>query len=115
VAASGPTADFGFFEAQVNSVLGNGTLAGGTWFPPVSGSPNTTVQLAFNNGAITGTSSAGALTGNYLVTAGRGTATLNQPVFGSLGVVFYVIGAGSVEIMGSDSGTTADAIAFLHS
>lgn len=115
VAASGPTADFGFFEAQVNSVLGNGTLAAGTWFPPESGSPNTTVQLAFNNGAITGTSSAGALTGNYLVTAGRGTATLNQPVFGSLGVVFYVIGAGSVEIMGSDSGTTADAIAFLHS
>jgi hypothetical protein len=74
------------------------------------------VQLAFNNGAITGTSSAGALTGNYLVNAaGRGTATLNQPVFGSLGVVFYVIGAGSVELMGSDSGTTADAIAFLHS
>jgi len=82
----------------------------------VSGSPNTAVQIALNSGAITGTSSAGPLNGTYNVSAaGRGTATLNLPVFGSSGLVFYVIGVGSLEIMGSDSGTTADVIAFLHS
>ena len=112
---SGNTADFGFFELQQSTSLSNGTFAAGTWFPPTAASPNTAAQISLTDGALTGSSSAGALSGSYSLSPnGRGTATLNLPVFGSTDVVFYVISSGSIEVMGSDSGATADAIGFLH-
>jgi hypothetical protein len=106
---------YGFFEAQapgpfVNSSI-NGMFAAGTWFTPVSTSPNTAAEITLNNGAVSG-----PLTGLYSVDpsgSGRGTATVSSPVFGSNDLVFYIIGPGSIEMMGSDN-VTADAIAFLH-
>ena len=56
---------FGFFEAQQNVAFTNatinGTFAGGTWFAPVSTSPNATAQFTFSNGNISGTTLAGAI------------------------------------------------------
>ena len=106
---------YGFFEVQapgpfVNSSI-NGTFATGTWFPPVSTSPNTAAQITLNSGIVSG-----PITGSYNVDAsgsGRGTATLSSPVLGSSDVVFYIIGPGSIEVMGSDN-VTDDTIAFLH-
>jgi hypothetical protein len=104
---------FGFFEAQAagpftNASL-NGTFQGGTWFPPVSRSPNTVAAITLNNGGISG-----ALTGTYTVDSfGRGTGTVDLPLFGSNDVVFYVVGPNNFYIMGSDA-TTGDTIGFLH-
>jgi hypothetical protein len=44
---------------------------------------------------------------------GRGTASVDLPIFGSKNLVFYVIGPGAIDVMGSD-GVAADASAFLH-
>jgi len=116
---SGYSADFGFFEAQAagpfaNSSI-NGTFAAGTWFPAVSGTADAVAQITLTNGTITGTSAAGALSGSYAVSpSGRGTGTLNPPIFGTAGFVFYVIGGGSIELMGTGAGTMRDSIAFLH-
>jgi hypothetical protein len=109
---------FGFFEAQGNGPFDNssinGTFAAGAWFTPVSTSPNTVAQITLNNGTISATTAAGALTGTYSVSSsGRGTATVNLPAFGSNDLVFYIIGQRSIEVMGVDN-VTDDAIAFLH-
>jgi hypothetical protein len=106
--------DFGFFEAQAagpfNASTIDGTFAGGSWFSPVSTSPDTVAQITLNNGSV----SAGPLTGAYAVDpSGRGTATVNLPLFGSNDLVFYIIGPGSIEVMGSDN-VTDDSISFLH-
>jgi len=104
---------FGFFEAQAtepftNSSI-NGTFAGGTWFPPVSTSPNTDAAIILNNGTISGT-----VTGTYIVDSfGRGTATVDLPIFGSNDVVLYIVGPNNFYIMGSDE-VTDDTIGFLH-
>jgi len=104
---------FGFFEAQAtgpftNSSI-NGTFAGGTWFPPVSTSPNTDAAITLNNGVISGT-----VTGTYVVDSfGRGTATVDPPIFGSNDVVLYIVGPNNFYIMGSDE-VTDDTIGFLH-
>jgi hypothetical protein len=111
---TGATAEFGFFEAQATPALSNGTFAVGTWFPAASASPNNALQVTLSNGIISG-----GLTGTYTLSGtGRGTAALTAPLTGSsiTSLVFYVIGAGALEMMGADGGgDTADAIAFLHS
>jgi hypothetical protein len=115
ILGTGSTADFGFFEAQAagpfdNTTLSSATFAGATWFPPVSTSPNTAAEITFANTTIT----TGSLTGTYSVEpSGRGTAMVNMPLFGSNDLVFYIIGPGSIEFMGSDN-VTNDAITFLH-
>ena len=54
----------------------------------------------------------GGLTGSYsLDPTGRGTGAVNLPVFGSTDIVFYVINAGTIEVMGSD-GVEGDAISY---
>lgn len=104
---------FGFFEAQAtgpftNSSI-NGTFAGGTWCPPVSTSPNNATTITLNNGTISG-----PITGTYTVGAsGRGTATVNLPLFGSDNAVFYIVGPNNFYVMGSDA-VTDDTIGFLH-
>jgi hypothetical protein len=104
---------FGFFEAQAtgpftNSSI-NGTFVGGTWFPPVSTSPNNVGVITLNNGVISG-----SVTGAYAVDSlGRGTGTINLPAFGSNDVVFYIVGPNNFYLMGSD-GVTDDTIGFLH-
>jgi hypothetical protein len=110
---SSANVSFGFFEAQAAGPFAassvNGTFAGGTWFAPVAASPNGAVTLTLNNGVISG-----ALNGTYAVDpSGRGTATVDLPVFGGTDMVFYTIGPGSIEMMGSDA-VPGDAIAFLH-
>ena len=115
ILGTGNTVDFGFFEAQAagpfdNTTISGATFAGATWFPPVSTSPNTAAEITFSDPNIT----AGSLTGTYTVQpSGRGMATVNMPIFGSNDLVFYIIGAGSIEFMGSDN-VTNDAITFLH-
>jgi hypothetical protein len=104
---------FGFFEAQATGPFTessiNGKFAGGTWFPPVAASPNNSAGLALNNGIITG-----AVTGTYSVdSAGRGTASVNLPIFGSKDLVFYIVGSNNFYLMGSD-GVANDTIGFLH-
>lgn len=104
---------FGFFEAQSSGPFDNssinGTFAGGTWFSPVSASPNNVAAITLNNGTISG-----ALTGTYTVdAAGRGTATVNLPVFGGDHLVFYVVGPNNFYVMGSDA-VTDDTIGFFH-
>jgi hypothetical protein len=104
---------FGFFEAQASGPFDNssinGTFAGGTWFPPVSTSPNNAATITLHNGTISG-----PVTGSYTVDAtGRGTATVNLPVFGSDNVVFYIVGPNNFYVMGSDA-VTDDTIGFLH-
>lgn len=111
---------FASFEAQdivpFNNALINGTFAGGGWFNPVSTSPNVTAQYSYANGNISATTPPGALTGTYNVSAtGRGSSTVSQPVFGSNNIVFYVISAQSIAVMGADAvGTQGDAITYLH-
>ena len=105
---------FGFFEAQApgrfNASSIDGIFAAGTWFSPVPTSPDTVAQITLNNGTV----SAGPLTGTYAVdSSGRGTATVSQPLFGGNDLVFYIIGPGSIEVMGSDN-VTNDTISFLH-
>jgi hypothetical protein len=105
---------FGFFEAQApgpfNASTIDGVFSSGTWFSPVPASPNTAAQITLNNGSISG----GPLTGTYNVDpSGRGTASVNLPLFGGDNLVFYIIGPGSVQVMGSDN-VTGDAIGFLH-
>jgi hypothetical protein len=105
---------FGFFSAQAagpftNASI-NGTFAAGTWFSPVTTSPNTTGVLTLNNGTVSGLGS-----GTYMVDGsglGRGTATVN-PGFGSNNLVFYIVGPNALEIMGSDA-VMNDAIAFMN-
>ncbi len=104
---------FGFFEAQATGPFTdasiNGTFQGGTWFTPVSTSPNTVAAITLNNGVISG-----ALAGTYSVdSSGRGTGTVNVPIFGSNDVVFYIVGPNNFYIMGSDA-VTDDTIGFLH-
>jgi hypothetical protein len=104
---------YGFFEAQANGPFANssinGTFMGATWFPAVPASPNNIAMITLNNGSISG-----SLSGTYVVdSTGRGTATVNLPAFGSNDLVFYVIGPGAINVMGSD-GVAADAVAFLH-
>jgi hypothetical protein len=104
---------FGFFEAQAtgpftNSSI-NGTFVGGTWFPPVSTSPNNVGAITLNNGVISG-----AVNGTYAVDSlGRGTGSVSLPTFGSNDVVFYIVGPNNFYVMGSDA-VTNDTIGFLH-
>ena len=105
---------FGFFGAQASGPFSNstlqGTYAGGTWFPPASISPNFTGTVTLNNGSISGD-----VTGTYNVNpvSGRGTASVNLPVFGSNNVVFYIVAPNNFMIMGSDP-VSDDTIGFLH-
>jgi len=104
---------FGFFEAQATgpftSLSINGTFLGGTWFPPVSTSSNAAASITLNNGVISGVAS-----GTYVVDAtGRGTGTVNVPIFGSNNVVFYIVGPNNFYVMGSDA-VANDTIGFLH-
>jgi len=105
---------FGFFSAQSAGPFSastlNGTFVGGTWFPPVSLSPNFTGAIIMNGGTISGD-----VTGTYSVdpASGRGTATVNLPVFGSDNLVFYIVGPNNFMVMGSDPVDT-DTIGFLH-
>jgi hypothetical protein len=101
---------FGFFQAQASSALVNGTFLGGTWFSAVATSPNTATEITLNSGSISG-----ALAGTYSIPPGssRGTATVNQPLFGSNDLVFYILNTNAMVVMGSD-GVTNGAIAFLH-
>jgi hypothetical protein len=111
---SGTSVGFGLLESQVpgpydNSAI-SATFAGGTFLPPLNTSPNTAAEITLNNGSISG----GTLTGTFNVAAsGRGTAAVNLPAFGSNNLVFYVIGPGAIEVMGSDS-VTANTIGFLN-
>jgi hypothetical protein len=106
---------YGFFEAQANGPFANssinGTFSGGTWFSSVAASPNNVASITLNNGLISG-----SLNGMYAVDAsgtGRGTASVDLPLFGSKDLVFYVVGPGAIEVMGSDP-IPNDAIAWLH-
>jgi hypothetical protein len=106
---------YGFFQAQANGPFTNasinGTFSGGTWFAPVAASPNNVASITLNNGVISG-----SLNGMYAVDVtgtGRGTASVDLPLFGSKNLVFYVIGPGALDVMGSDP-IQNDAIAFLH-
>jgi hypothetical protein len=111
---------FGFFEAQdivpFNNALIDGTFAGGGWFNPVPSSPSVTAQYDFADGNISATTPGGALTGSYTVSAtGRGTSTVSQPVFGSNPIVFYVISAQSLQVMGAAAvAGQGDTISDLH-
>jgi hypothetical protein len=110
---------FGSFEAQdivtFNNALVNGTFSGGGWFNPVSTSPNVTAQYSLDNGNVSATIG-GPLTGTYSVSVtGRGTGTVSQPVFGSNSIVFYVISAQSIAVMGAaDAPPQGDTISYLH-
>jgi len=112
---SGSSVGFGLFETQAtgpfNNASINATFAAGTFLTPVSTSPNAAGEITLNSGAISG-----ALTGNYNVDpsgTGRGTASVNQPVFGSNNLVFYIIAPHAIEVMGSDN-VSNDTIGFLH-
>ena len=111
---------FASFEAQdivpFNDALINGTFAGGGWFNPVATSPDVTAQYSFTDGNISATTPGGALTGTYSVSAtGRGSSTVSQAVFGSNNIVFYVISAQSVAVMGADPvAEMGDTVSYLH-
>ncbi len=117
--ASG-SGQFGFFEAQdivpFNNALINGTFSGAAWFNPLSTAPTIAAQYDFADGNISATTPGGALTGSYQVSAtGRGTSTLSQPVFGSNGIVFYIVKSDAIAVMGSDAlAGHADAISYLN-
>jgi hypothetical protein len=107
---------FGFFEAQAtgpftNSSI-NGTFAGGTWFPPVSASPNTDAAITLNNGVISRNRHRDIYRG--LVRKGNSDGRpVDLPIFGSNDVVLYTVGPNNFYIMGSDA-VTNDTIGFLH-
>ena len=111
---------FGTFEPQdivpFNNALIDGTFAGGGWFNPLSTSPYIAAQYSFGGGNVSATTPTGALTGSYAVSAtGRGTSTVSQPGFGSNHIVFYVISADSMAVMGADAlADHGDAISYLH-
>jgi hypothetical protein len=116
VLGTGADVSYGFFEAQANGPFSNssihGSFAAGTWLSSVATAPNTVGELTFNSDLTV----SGAATGTYAVDAsgsGRGTATLNAPLFGSNNVVFYIGAANFVVMMGSDA-VTNDAISFLN-
>jgi hypothetical protein len=118
VGESGNAAEFGFFQPQTGGPFTaatiNGTLASGTFLPMVPASPNLATEITLNNGALSANTPAGALSGTYTIApSGRGTASVNLPALGGSNLVFYVIGRGNVEVMGSDN-TTSDAITFMH-
>lgn len=115
---SGTTAEFGFFQPQApgpfTTATINGTFASATFLPMTPTSPNLATEITLNNGTLSANTPAGALSGTYTVaSSGRGTASVNLPVLGGSNLVLYVIGPGSVEVMGSDN-TMSDAIAFMH-
>jgi hypothetical protein len=115
---SGNTAEFGFFQPQApgpfTTATINGTFASATFLQMTPTSPNLATEITLNNGTLSANTPAGALTGTYAVApSGRGTASVNLPVLGGRNLVLYVIGPGSVEVMGSDN-TMSDAIAFMH-
>lgn len=77
-------------------------------------SPNIATEITLKNGTLSANTPAGALAGTYAVApSGRGTASVNLPVLGANNLVLYVIGPGSVVVMGSDN-TTSNAITFMH-
>lgn len=111
-------AEFGFFQPQASGPFNtgsiNGTFAAGTFLPLSPASPNLATEVTLNNGNLTASTPAGALTGTYSVAAsGRGTATVNLPALGSNDLVLYVIDPQSVLLMGSDN-TASDTITFMH-
>jgi hypothetical protein len=115
---SSNTAEFGFFQSQAPGPFNNATINGsfvtGTFLPMTPTSPNLATEITLNNGTLSASTPAGALSGTYTVaSSGRGTASVNLPVLGGSNVVLYVIGPGSVEVMGSDN-TMSDAITFMH-
>ena len=111
---------YGWFEAQTASTFDstsiNGRFAGAAWFNPLAGSPNVAAQYNFAGGNLTAATPAGALSGSYTISAtGRGSGTLNQDVFGSDNVVFYIIDNGALAIMGADPvAGLGDAVSLLH-
>jgi hypothetical protein len=115
---SGSTAEFGFFQPQApgpftTSTI-NGTFASATFLPMTPASPNLATEITLNNGTLSASTPAGAFSGTYTVAAsGRGTASVNLPALGGSNLVIYVIGPGSVAVMGSNN-TMSDAIAFMH-
>ena len=115
---TGNAAEFGFFQPQAAGPFTastiNGTLASATFLPMTPASPNLATEITLNNGTLSASTPAGALTGTYTVAAsGRGTASVDLPVLGGSNLVLYVIGPGSVEVMGGDN-TTTNAITFMH-
>jgi hypothetical protein len=115
---SGTEAEFGFFQPQAPGPFTkstvDGTFASATFLPMTPASPNLATEITLNDGTLSANTPAGALKATYTVTAsGRGTASVNLPVLGGSNLVLYVIGPGSVEVMGSDN-TMSDAIAFMH-
>jgi hypothetical protein len=115
---TGSTAEFGLFQPQApgpftTSAI-NGTFASATILPMVPTSPNLATEITLNDGTLSANTPAGALTGTYAVApSGRGTASVNLPVFGGRNLVLYVISPGNVAVMGSDN-TMSDAITFMH-
>jgi hypothetical protein len=104
---SGSAVGFGRFELQSSVSFNDSPFAAGTFLPSVPTSPDGVAQVLMNGGNITG-----GLTGSYsLDPTGRGTGAVNLPVFGSTDIVFYVINAGTIEVMGSD-GVEGDAISY---
>jgi len=104
---SGSAVGFGCFERQSSVSFNDSPFAAGTFLPAIQTSPNGVAQVLLNGGNITG-----GLTGSYSVdSAGRGTGTVNVPVFGSTDIVFYVIDRGTIEVMGSD-GVEGDSISY---
>lgn len=111
-------AEFGFFQPQASGPFDtasiNSTFASGTLLPETPASPNLVTEVTLNNGNLTASTPSGALSGTYSVAAsGRGTASVNLPVFGGTDLVLYVIDPQSVLLMGSDS-TASDAITLMH-
>jgi hypothetical protein len=85
-------------------------------FNPVTASPDVAAQYSFADGNISATTPGGPMTGTYTVSAtGRATGTVSQSAFGSDNIVFYVISAQSVAVMGADALTPqADTVSYLH-
>jgi hypothetical protein len=115
---SGTAAEFGFFQPQASGPFTtstiNGTFASATFLPMTPASPNVATEITLNNGTLSANTPAGALAGTYAVApSGRGTASVNLPVLGGNNLVLYVIGPGSVVVMGSDN-TMNNAITFMH-
>ena len=111
---------YGLFEPQTaagfDNTTVNGTLAGAGWFNPVNTSPIVAAQYSFSGGNLTAATPAGGLSGTYTISpTGRGSGSVNQNVFGSGNIVFYVIGTDALTIMGADpvSGQ-GDAVSLLH-
>jgi hypothetical protein len=115
---SGTAAEFGFFQPQATGPFTtsaiDGTFASATFLPMTPASPNVATEITLNNGALSASTAAGALAGTYVVApSGRGTASVNLPVLGGRNLVLYVIGPGSVVVMGSEN-TMNNAITFMH-